>query len=126
MAPPSCVRDLPSGPGSSRATIEPVTTRPGRQESTGTKEQRKTARSRRFHVILFNDDYTTFEFVAQLLESVFRKSPAEALQVTLAVHRQGRGVAGTYTHEVAETKVHAVHEQARSAGYPLRAGLEEA
>ena len=92
----------------------------------GTATRRKTAVPRRFHVVLFNDDYTTVDFVVRLLESLFRKSPAEAMQVTMKVHREGRGIAGTYPREVAETKVIAVHEQAREAGYPLRAGLEEA
>ena len=102
-----------------------MTTRPGTREELGTKERRKAAHARRFNVILFNDDYTTFDFVAGLLESVFRKSPAEAMQVTLKVHREGRAVAGTYAHEVAETKVQEVHARAKSAGFPLRAGLEE-
>lgn len=86
----------------------------------------KTSRPRRFHVLLFNDDYTTMDFVVLLLETVFRRSPAEAVQIMLRVHEEGRGVAGTYPRDVAETKVLAVHEKARQAGYPLRAGMEEA
>jgi ATP-dependent Clp protease adaptor protein ClpS len=86
---------------------------------------KKAATPRRCRVLLFNDDYTTQEFVVHLLETLFRKSPAEAFQVMLKVHHEGRGVAGIYPHEVAETKVSAVHEAARSAGYPLRAGLED-
>ena len=95
------------------------------QEDVAVASRRKVARARRFKVLLYNDDYTTMEFVVEILESVFRKSPAEAVQVMLKVHREGQAVAGLYPHDVAETKVLAVHEAARAAGYPLRAGLEE-
>ena len=79
-----------------------------------------------YRVILHNDDYTTMEFVVEILEGVFQKSPAEANRVMTLVHVQGRGVAGLYAHEVAETKVEKVHEMARRQGFPLRASLEEA
>jgi ATP-dependent Clp protease adaptor protein ClpS len=87
--------------------------------------KRKVATPKRCRVILYNDDYTTQEFVVHLLETLFRKSPAEAMQVMLKVHVEGRGVAGVYPHEVAETKVLRVHESARAAGFPLRADLED-
>ena len=64
------------------------------------------------------------DFVVLLLESVFQHSPAEAVQIMLKVHKEGRGIAGVFPHEVAETKVLAVHQMARSAGYPLRAQME--
>ncbi len=79
-----------------------------------------------FNVILLNDDYTTMEFVLQILETLFQKSPAEAFRIMMHVHRNGRGLAGVYTWEVAETKVEQVAAQAREAGYPLRATIEEA
>jgi ATP-dependent Clp protease adaptor protein ClpS len=56
---------------------------------------------------------------------VFRKSPAEAYGIMMAVHRQGRGICGLYPHEIAETKVATVHEFARDRGFPLRASVEE-
>jgi ATP-dependent Clp protease adaptor protein ClpS len=87
--------------------------------------KRKTATPRRARVLLYNDDYTTQEFVVQLLETLFRRSPAEAWQIMLKVHHEGRGVAGTYPRDIAETKVLAVHDAARIAGFPLRAGLED-
>jgi len=90
------------------------------------KPKSKTKRPQLFNVLLYNDDYTTMEFVVHVLESIFDKGPAEAYRVMMEVHMQGRGLCGAYTWEIAETKVVTVHEQARSEGFPLRAGIEEA
>ena len=79
-----------------------------------------------FNVILLNDDYTTMEFVVHVLETVFQKTPAEAYRVMMAVHLSGKGLAGIYPWEVAETKVEVVTTMARDAGFPLRAVTEEA
>lgn len=79
-----------------------------------------------FNVVLLNDDYTTMEFVLQILEMLFQKSPAEAYRIMMQVHRNGRGLAGVYTWEVAETKADSVTALAGKAGYPLRATIEEA
>jgi ATP-dependent Clp protease adaptor protein ClpS len=65
------------------------------------------------------------EFVVHVLEAVFQKAPAEAYRVMMQVHLNGRGIAGLYPWEVAETKVETVTSMARDAGYPLRAALEE-
>ena len=77
-------------------------------------------------VILLNDDYTTMEFVMQVLETLFQKSPAEAYQIMMHVHVHGRGIAGIYPWEVAETKAASVIAMAREAGFPLKAVTEEA
>jgi len=90
------------------------------------KPKARTKRPKLFHVVLYNDDYTTMEFVVHVLEAVFQKGPAEAFRIMMDVHRRGRGVCGAYTYEVAETKVTTVHDMARKEGFPLRAGLEEA
>src|SRR6187402_2117285 len=79
-----------------------------------------------YKVVLLNDDYTTMEFVVHVLESVFQKSPAEAYQIMMHVHVNGRGIAGVYPWEVAETKVETVITMARESGYPLKAITEEA
>src|SRR5512142_76090 len=102
--------------------------RPGKQGGTEVVEKTKAAtrRPRLYHVVLLNDDYTTMEFVVQVLENVFDKGPAEAYRIMMEVHTRGRGICGAYTYEVAETKVATVHEMARKEGFPLRAGIEEA
>jgi ATP-dependent Clp protease adaptor protein ClpS len=88
--------------------------------------ERKTKEPDRHQVVLLNDDYTTMDFVMEVLETVFHKSPAEAYRIMLMVHTQGRGICGVYTWEVAETKAEAVVALARAAGFPLRAVVEEA
>jgi len=90
------------------------------------KPKSVTKRPQLFHVVLINDDYTTMEFVVHVLETIFDKGPAEAYRIMMEVHARGRGICGAYTYEVAETKVETVHEMARTEGFPLRAGIEEA
>lgn len=79
-----------------------------------------------YSVILLNDDYSTMDFVIHVLEHVFQKSPSEAYGTMMQVHLEGRGIAGVYPWEVAETKVDTVTAMARDAGFPLRAAIEEA
>jgi ATP-dependent Clp protease adaptor protein ClpS len=89
------------------------------------KTRPKTKKPELFKVVLHNDDYTTMQFVVEVLESIFLKSPAEAHRIMMHVHTRGQGVCGAYTHEEAETKVDLVHSWARQRGYPLRASMEE-
>src|SRR4029450_1713059 len=89
------------------------------------KPKERTKRPQLFHVVLYNDDYTTMEFGVHVRESVFQKPTEDAVRIMLDVHRRGRGVCGAYTYEVAETKVTTVHEMARKEGVPLRARLGE-
>jgi ATP-dependent Clp protease adaptor protein ClpS len=79
-----------------------------------------------FGVVLLNDDYTPMQFVVDILETVCQKSPAEAYRIMMQVHVNGRGVAGAYPWEVAETKVDTIVSLARGAGHPLQATIEEA
>ena len=88
--------------------------------------QEKTKEPALHSVVLLNDDYTTMEFVVEVLETVFHKSPAEAYRIMMQVHLDGRGVAGIYPWEVAETKVDTLLTRAREAGHPLRATIEDA
>ena len=97
---------------------------PGRREEVAVQERTRTQRPRRYRVLLHNDDYTTMEFVVDVLVRYFRKSATEATHVMLQVHTHGVGIAGTYTREVAETKVAQVTEAARGEGFPLLLTLE--
>jgi ATP-dependent Clp protease adaptor protein ClpS len=89
------------------------------------KELQDTGEPSLYRVLLINDDYTTMDFVVHVLETVFRKSPAEAVQIMLQVHKRGSGVCGVYTREIAETKVALVHELAAQKGFPLRCSMEK-
>ncbi|MCJ7774330.1 MAG: ATP-dependent Clp protease adapter ClpS [Desulfobacterales bacterium] len=78
-----------------------------------------------YKVLLHNDDYTTMEFVIQILMIVFRKSYEEATQIMLNVHRSGIGVCGVFTYEVAETKVGLVNTLAKENEFPLKCTMEK-
>lgn len=79
-----------------------------------------------YKVILLNDDFTPMDFVVQILTDFFNMSQERATQVMLQVHTQGVGVAGTYTKDVAETKVHIVNDYSREHHHPLMCTMEEA
>jgi ATP-dependent Clp protease adaptor protein ClpS len=100
----------------------------GRSDTSNAPElvhENETREPGRYKVLLHNDDYTTMDFVVHVLKSVFKKSEPEAMRIMLAVHKQGLGLCGIFTAEVAETKVDTVHTMAKAAGFPLRASLEE-
>ncbi|MDF1592623.1 MAG: ATP-dependent Clp protease adapter ClpS [Desulfobacterales bacterium] len=78
-----------------------------------------------FRVLLLNDDFTTMDFVVQVLMRVFNKTFEEAARIMLNVHRKGVGLCGVYTYEVAETKVDTVHSLAREHQYPLKCTMEK-
>jgi ATP-dependent Clp protease adaptor protein ClpS len=88
------------------------------------RTKQETKKPELFKVLLLNDDYTTMDFVVDVLETVFNKAPAEAYRIMMAVHHQGQGLCGVYPFEVAETKVATVLDLARNNGFPLRASME--
>ena len=94
------------------------------EESAVAESAEKVGEPPLFKVLLHNDDYTTMEFVVQVLEQVFLKTPAEAFRVMMHVHTQGKGLCGLYPHDIAETKIESVHEMAQEHGFPLRADME--
>lgn len=102
----------------------------GHQDQTGGAVKERVRAKKQtpslFKVVLLNDDYSTMDFVIHVLESVFLKTPSEAYGIMMQVHVNGRGIAGVYTFEIAETKVDTVATMAREAGFPLRATIEEA
>ena len=93
---------------------------------TVSKEKVKVTPPKLYKVILLNDDYTTMDFVVSVLEAIFKKSPAEAVQIMLQVHNNGRGICGIFSKQIAETKIVLVHRRAQTEGFPLRCTMEEA
>jgi len=89
------------------------------------KEITEVREPKRYKVFLLNDDYTTMDFVVEILMDIFHKSYAEAVDIMLTVHKKGRGLCGVYTYEIAETKIDEVHRRARANEFPLRAEMEE-
>ena len=79
-----------------------------------------------YKVVILNDDYTPMEFVVKVLKRFFGLSHDKATSVMLHVHTRGRGVAGVYTYEIAETKVVLVNDYAREHEHPLQSTLEKA
>ncbi len=118
----ACAQAASGGGGNEKPPQDPTRESEG---AVATRSRSKLERPPKYKVLLYNDDYTPMEFVVELLEQVFHKSPAAATQIMLAIHRGGIGVAGVYVLEVAETKVAAVHSAAEDRGYPLRAGTEK-
>ena len=77
-----------------------------------------------YKVLLHNDDYTTMEFVVEILMLVFKKTPEEAVKIMLSVHNKGIGICGVYPFEVSETKVKTVDALSRDKGFPLKCTME--
>ena len=100
--------------------------RPGPEESTLTdsRSDQKVQQPRLWRVLLHNDDYTTQDFVVWVLESIFNKPQGEAFAIMLNVHRSGLGLAGVYTHDVAETKLKATRQAAEEHEFPLLVTME--
>ena len=90
-----------------------------------TDNEVEVSEPKKYKVLLLNDDYSTMEFVIEILKTIFRKDEEEATQIMLSVHETGRGVCGIYTYEIAATKVEQVKRNARRAQFPLRAIMEE-
>ncbi|MBV1859520.1 MAG: ATP-dependent Clp protease adapter ClpS [Nannocystaceae bacterium] len=105
-----------------------MSTRPEDENETGVvlreRADKKVKRPRMYSVVIHNDDYTPMDFVVRLLETVFHRNESEANAIMLHIHNRGQGVAGVYTHEIAETKVAQVHMLARKNDHPLMASME--
>jgi len=94
------------------------------QSDVATASQQKLAEPRKYAVLMLNDDYTTMEFVIDVLQRFFQKTEDEAVQVMMKVHQEGKGIAGVYSLEIAEMKVMQVTDYARSKSYPLKCSIE--
>jgi ATP-dependent Clp protease adaptor protein ClpS len=89
-----------------------------------TRSDERLQRPRMWRVLLHNDDYTTQEFVVWVLETVFQKPRAEAFSIMMNVHRSGLGLAGVFTHDVAQTKVKKTQQLAEEHEFPLLVTME--
>ncbi len=92
---------------------------PDIKEDVGVATRPRIEKPKMYKVLLHNDDYSTMEFVVEVLMSVFRKTKVEANRIMLTVHNAGSGVAGIYTREIAEAKTGQALDLARSRAYPL-------
>ena len=103
-----------------------MATRPGTDDSTLTESRsdQQLEQPRLWRVLLHNDDYTTQDFVVWVLETVFHKPTVEAFDIMLSVHRSGMGIAGVYTHDVAETKLKTTRQLAEEHEFPLLVTME--
>ncbi len=97
-----------------------------REEQSGvaTEKKIKLQPPRMYKVLMFNDDYTTMEFVIHVLEKYFQKAAPEAHAIMIEVHTRGYGVCGIYTYEVAESKTAKVIKYARENGHPLKCSTD--
>ena len=94
------------------------------EENVLTQKKEKVEKPPHYRVILHNDDYTTMDFVVVVLQKFFYKNETEATHIMLNVHKKGRGIAGIYTFEVAETKVNQVNSYAKKHQHPLKCSME--
>jgi ATP-dependent Clp protease adaptor protein ClpS len=91
-----------------------------------TRTRPKTKTPSLYRVLLLNDDYTPMDFVIHILQKFFSKEYTEATRIMLQVHQKGAGIAGTFSYEIAETKVHQVNQYAKQNRYPLKCTMERA
>jgi ATP-dependent Clp protease adaptor protein ClpS len=89
------------------------------------KKKRKLAEPDKFRVIMLNDDYTTMDFVVDILMAIFNKDADEAARIMMDIHRTGRGTAGIYSFDIARTKAEQAHTIARQNEFPLRCLVEK-
>jgi ATP-dependent Clp protease adaptor protein ClpS len=89
------------------------------------KKKRKLAEPEEFRVIMLNDDYTTMDFVVDILMAIFHKNAEDAARIMLDIHREGRGTAGIYLFDIAQTKAEQAQATARQQGFPLRCLVEK-
>ncbi|HIP21310.1 MAG TPA: ATP-dependent Clp protease adaptor ClpS [Sulfurimonas sp.] len=80
---------------------------------------------KKYKVYLLNDDYTSMDFVVDILITIFHKSYEQAEAIMLDIHKKQRGLCGVYTHEIAETKIIQVKKRSQKSGFPLKATMEE-
>jgi ATP-dependent Clp protease adaptor protein ClpS len=97
---------------------------PGNWAEVQEKQREEVKEPDMYRVLLHNDDYTTMEFVVEVLMQVFHKPVFDATKIMMDVHQKGRGIVGTYTHDIAATRVDRVRKLARQREFPLKCTME--
>ena len=100
--------------------------RPGTSEDIKERTREKVKEPEMYRVAILNDDYTTMEFVVEVIVKVFRKTVMDATKIMLSVHKHGKGTVGVYTYDIASTKIQQVKRMARERQYPLKCTMEKA
>lgn len=101
-----------------------MATKGQQQTGTGVKERIKVKEPQQYQVVMHNDDFTTMDFVVDVLKSVFGKEPPEAMALMLAIHHSGKAVVGVYSYDIAASKAEKAMQWARQEGFPLRCTTE--
>jgi ATP-dependent Clp protease adaptor protein ClpS len=89
-----------------------------------TKTKKKLKKPKLYKVLMHNDNYTTMEFVVEILEKIFNKRKVDAVKIMLQIHNQGSGLCGVYPFDIAVTKVEVVHFLAEKNNFPLKCSIE--
>jgi ATP-dependent Clp protease adaptor protein ClpS len=97
---------------------------PGSGTQTLVRPDPRTATPKFYKVVIHNDDFTPRDFVVHVLQRFFHKDETTATELMLQIHHRGLGIAGIYTHEIAETKAYQVNEYSKQNRYPLRTTVE--
>jgi ATP-dependent Clp protease adaptor protein ClpS len=88
------------------------------------KSDSKTQKPKKYAVVFVNDDFTPMDFVVAVMVQIFGHDPAAAEAITMDIHKKGKGVAGVFTHEIAETKANAAMAWAHKNEFPLKADVQ--
>lgn len=89
------------------------------------KSKIKIKKPKNYKVIMYNDDFTTMEFVVGILLQIFNKKIEEANKIMLDVHKKGKGIAGIYSYDIAVSKLNTAMKISESEGFPLKLAIEE-
>lgn len=101
-----------------------MATKGQQQTGVGVKLRVKVKEPQQYQVVMHNDDFTTMDFVVDVLKSIFGKEPAEAMALMLAIHHAGKAIVGVYTYDIAVSKAEKAMQLARQEGFPLRCTTE--
>lgn len=96
------------------------------KDATKERTKHRIKEPRQYNVIMLNDDFTTMEFVVDILMDIFHKDEMTAQEIMMQVHKNGKAVVGKYPYDIAITKVGEALARAKEEGFPFRMITEEA